>query len=108
LAYDRVQKPEFAPFCTTNWFDNLMATEKRFLTYNILALIFALWFLLAGWAWIYSLNVFFVFPFAIAGFFLWRIGREAENKLLNKIVGWMLWAGLVSSLGFLVAQLFRK
>jgi hypothetical protein len=80
-----------------------MATGKRFLIYNILAFICAFWFLLAGWVWTYWINVAFVFPFAIAGFFLWRKGRGAEKKLLNQIVGWMLWAGCVSSIGFLIA-----
>ncbi len=71
-----------------------MASEKRFLTYNLLALLCATWF--------YYFNVVFVFPFAIIGFFLWRNGRGAEKKLLNKITGWMLLAGLVSSIGYLI------
>ena len=82
-----------------------MASEKRFLTYNLLALLCATWFLLLGWAWFFYFNVVFVFPFAIIGFFLWRNGRRAERKLLNKIVGWMLLAGLVSSAGYLIAVL---
>ena len=85
-----------------------MASEKKFLTYNIFAFICALWFLLVGWVWVYWINVVFVFPFAIAGFFLWKKGRGAEKKLLNKIVGWLLWAGVVISIGFLVAVLFRN
>ena len=85
-----------------------MTTEKRYLIYNVFALICAIWFLLVGWAWIYWLNVVFVFPFAIVGFFLWRAGRGAEKKLLNKIVGWMLWAGVVSSVGFLIALSFKN
>lgn len=58
-----------------------MATGKRFLTYNILALICAIWFLLAGWIWIYWINVVFVFPFAIAGFFLWRRGVALKKVI---------------------------
>ncbi len=85
-----------------------MTTEKRLNLYNILALICAIWFLLCGWTWIYWLNVFFVFPFAIAGFFLWRKGRAAEKKTLNKVVGWMLWLGLVSAIGCLIALQLRN
>lgn len=85
-----------------------MTSEKRFRIYNILALISSIWFLLFGWFWPYFINVVFVFPFAIAGFFLWRKGRGAENKLLNKIVAWILCAGVVISFGFLVALLFKN
>ena len=80
-----------------------MNKESRSLIYNVLALICAIWFLLTGWYWGHWFNVIFVFPFAIAGFFLWRKGQAAEKKLLNKIVGWLLWAGCVSSIGFLIA-----
>lgn len=80
-----------------------MTTNTKFLMYNILALICVLWFLLVGWYWGHWFNVIFVFPFAILGFFLWRKGRGAEKKILNQIVGWMLWAGAVSSIGFLIA-----
>ena len=85
-----------------------MISEKRYRVYNILALVCATWFLVAGWMWYLYINIIFVFPFAIAGFFLWRKGRGAEKKLLNKIVGWMLWAGLVSSAGFLIAITWKN
>ncbi|MEK6781363.1 MAG: hypothetical protein AABY93_06635 [Bacteroidota bacterium] len=84
-----------------------MINEKRLRIYNVLALVFALWFLLAGWTWVIKLSyIFLVYPFAIAGFFLWRTGQGAEKKQLNKIVGWVLWAGLVSSIGFIIAVAF--
>lgn len=47
------------------------------------------------------------FRFAIIGFFFWRAGRQADIKLLNKITGWILVAGLVSSIGFLVGLMIR-
>jgi hypothetical protein len=80
-------------------------TEKRLFIVNILALVCAVWFLLLGWMWVYFFNVILVFPFAIIGFFLWRKGRAAEKKLLNKVTGWMLLSGLVSSVGVLVVLL---
>jgi phosphoglycerol transferase MdoB-like AlkP superfamily enzyme len=79
-----------------------MTAEKRYLIYNIFALVCAIWFLLTGWMWFYYMNLIMTFPFAIVGFFLWRQGRGAEKKLLNKIVGWMLLAGLTISIGYLV------
>jgi len=79
-----------------------MTTERKLLAYNILALLCAIWFLLLGWLWTYFVNIIIVFPFAIIGYFLWRKGREAEKKILNKVVGWMLLVGLVSSIGTLV------
>ena len=82
-----------------------MTTQKRLLIFNILALVCAMWFLALGWVWVYFFNVIVVFPFAILGFFLWRKGREAENKILNRIVGWMLLAGLIAAIGILVAYL---
>ncbi len=79
-----------------------MASEKRLVTFNVLSLLCAIWFLLFGWFWTFLINVIFVFPFAIAGFFLWRKGRESEKKQLNKITGWLLLAGVVTSIGTLI------
>jgi hypothetical protein len=85
-----------------------MTAEKRYLIYNILALVCALWFLLTGWMWFYYMNVILSFPFAIVGFFLWRQGRGTEKKLLNKIAGWMLLAGLTITIGYLIAVSVRN
>ncbi len=79
-----------------------MNTSKRLTIYNVLATICGAWFLLAGWVWVYLVNIILVFPFAILGFFLWRAGRAVEHKLLNQIAGWLLVAGLVVTLGALV------
>jgi hypothetical protein len=83
-----------------------MITERRLRIVNILALTCAIWFLLLGWVWVYFANVIFVFPVAIAGFFLWRKGRAAEKKLLNRVVGWMLLLGMVISAGALAVLSF--
>lgn len=80
-----------------------MVSEKRLFIFNILALVCSIWFLLFGWLWTYLINVIVVFPFAIAGFFLWRKGRESKKKQLNKIIGWLLLTGLVTSVGTLIA-----
>ncbi|HQZ26871.1 MAG: hypothetical protein KA250_11010 [Verrucomicrobiales bacterium] len=77
-------------------------------TCNILAIICGLWFLLAGWVWVYYINVVTVFPFAIAGFFLWRAGRAQEYKTLNRVAGWLLAGGLLVSLGALVMLLVKN
>jgi hypothetical protein len=58
--------------------------------------------------WFYYINVLLTFPFAIMGFFLWRQGRRAEKRLLNKIVGWMLLGGLIISIGYLIAVAVRN
>lgn len=83
-----------------------MMTERRLFVFNIIALLCAIWFLLLGWMWVYYVNIIFVFPFAILGFFLWRKGRAAEKKILNTVVGWLLFAGLVTSLSILVVLSF--
>lgn len=85
-----------------------MTKESRLQIYNVLAFLCSIWFLLLGWLWVYWLNVIIVFPFAILGFLFWRGGRHAEVKLLNKITGWILVAGLVSSIAFLVGLLTRN
>lgn len=72
---------------------------KREQIYSIIALVFSLWFLLAGWIWFYLLNVYFVFPFALVALFLWYRGRkQADNKLIT-VTGWVLMIGLVVSMG---------
>jgi hypothetical protein len=85
-----------------------MTSEKRYLIYNILALVCAIWFLLTGWMWFYYMNVILSFPFAMVGFFLWRQGRRTEKKLLSKIVGWMLLAGLTITIGYLITVSVRN
>lgn len=79
-----------------------MITEKRLSTYNKIALWCAIWFLLFGWFWTFFINILLVYPFAIIGLILWRKGRAAEKKRLNKIVGWMLLAGIIISVGCLI------
>lgn len=85
-----------------------MTKERRLQIYNVLAFLCSVWFLLLGWIWVYWVNVMIVFPFAILGFFFWRAGRDADIKLLNKITGWVLVAGLVSSIAFFVGLLTRN
>lgn len=82
--------------------EEFMVTEKRLLIYNIIALLCAIWFVLTGWMWFYYMNIILSFPFAILGFFLWKKGREAEKKTLNKITGWLLMAGVIISFGYLI------
>jgi len=76
---------------------------SRHSAYNYVALLCALWFLIVGSIWTYYINIVVGYPVAILGFFLWRRGRTAENKKLNRVVGWLLMAGLILSIGILVA-----
>lgn len=85
----------------------MMEREKKLLVYNVFALLFGVWFMLLGWAWVYYFNLLFVFPFALAGFFLWRMGRH-QKSLLSKIAGATLLAGLISSLASLVILLLKN
>ena len=79
-------------------------TERQLMVYNVLALLCGVWFMLLGWVWTYYINLFFVFPFAIAGFFLWRLGRP-HNSFLNKIAGATLLAGFICSIASLILML---
>ena len=76
------------------------------MVYNVLALLCGVWFMLLGWVWTYYINLVFVFPFAIVGFFLWRMCRQSKS-FLNKIAGATLLAGLISSIGALILLVVR-
>lgn len=80
---------------------------KRDLIYRILALVFSLWFLLAGWIWVYYINIIFVFPFAIIGFILWRRERNQKASKLNVVTGWALVTGLIVSIVSLGYGIFK-
>ena len=79
-----------------------MASQRTLNILNILAIICGLWYVAFGWVWAWLINVLFVFPFAIAGVFLWWAGRKAEKKELNKVAGWLLVVGTVASIAMLV------
>jgi hypothetical protein len=79
---------------------------KREQIYSIIALVFSLWFLLAGWIWFYLLNVYFVLPFALIALFLWYRGRKQGNKLIA-ITGWVLMIGLIISMGSFLYLMLR-
>jgi len=83
-----------------------MTNDRKKLIFNIIALICGIWFLLLGWFWAWLINVIFVFPVAIVGFILWRLGRGSSK--LNRIVGWLLLAGLVTTLGSLLLFALRN
>jgi len=85
-----------------------MTIERKKLIFNILALICSIWFLLLGWFWAWLINVIIVFPFAVIGFFLWRLGRGSTKPLLSRIVGWLLIAGLATTLGSLLFLMLRN
>lgn len=85
-----------------------MTIDRKKLIFNILALICSIWFLLLGWFWAWLINVIFVFPVAIVGFILWRLGRDSTKPLLNRIVGWLLLAGLAATLGALLLFMLRN
>lgn len=80
---------------------------KREHIYNLIALVFSLWFLLAGWIWFYLLNVYFVFPFALVGLFLWYRGRKQTGSKLVAVTGWVLMIGLIVSMGSLLYLVLR-
>jgi hypothetical protein len=69
---------------------------------SVLALLCSLWFLALGWAWVYFINIVFVFPIAILGFILWRKSNKEKTTLLNRITGIILLTALATSLGSLV------
>jgi len=85
-----------------------MTLDRKKLIFNILALICSIWFLLLGWFWAWLINVIFVFPVAVVGFILWCLGRGSTKPKLNRIVGWLLLAGLTATLGSLLLLTLRN
>lgn len=79
-----------------------MASQRTLNIFNIISIICGLWYVLLGWMWAWLFNVFFVFPFAIAGFILWWFGRKAEKKILSKVAAWLLVVGTTASVGMLL------
>jgi H+/Cl- antiporter ClcA len=71
---------------------------KKAKTLNMIALICAVWFLPMGSFWTYLGNLIVGYPVGIIGWVLWRNARklDADSKL-NKVVMWLLVAGLVCS-----------
>ena len=79
-----------------------MPSQRTSNILNILAIICATWYIVFGWVWAWYINVMFVFPFAIIGFFLWLAGRKAERKGLSRTAGIMLIVGTATSFGALL------
>ena len=66
--------------------------------YTWVAYVFAIWFAFSSWCWLYELNLVFSYPFGLAAWILWFIGRKQnpENEL-NKKVKVILIRGLLIS-----------
>jgi hypothetical protein len=71
---------------------------NRKLTFNIVALLCSIWFVLLSWAWVYLFNVIFVFPVGILGFVLWRLGRDSEYRVVSRVTAVLLAIGVVTSI----------
>jgi hypothetical protein len=71
----------------------------------IMGLIFALWFALTAWFWVYLVNLFYSYPVGLLGLCCWLIIRN-ENKMRTKIIPIVLLIGLTASLAFLVFLMF--
>lgn len=80
-----------------------MNPQNKYLLFNIIALVCAIWFLLTGWFWTYFAALLFAYPVGAIGIIFWWLGKRAEKKLLNKIAGWTFLAGFIISIGVLLA-----
>lgn len=66
----------------------------------IIAILFALWFAIAGMVWVYWFNIILAYPFGLVAFFIWRHIRK-DGKERNKVIPIILIIGLLASLGAL-------
>jgi hypothetical protein len=65
---------------------------------NYASMVFGVWFVLTGWFWAYLAALIIAWPAAVLGLILWLIGRKSEKKTPNKIAGYILLAGTVTSI----------
>lgn len=72
-----------------------------------IALLFAIWFSIFGWFWVYWITLFIAYPFGIISFFIW-LNIKKDGKPRNKFIPRVLIIGLIISLSFLIALLFRN
>jgi hypothetical protein len=77
-------------------------TQKKYLLFNIIALVCAIWFVLTSWFWTYFAALIISYPVGMIGIIFWRLGKHTDKKLLNTITGWTFLAGLITSVAALV------
>lgn len=83
-----------------------MNDRKKNSRNDIVALFFAIWFLLTSWMWTYFANLMFSFPVGIMGFFLWKKANDSNpGTLLNKVTLGIYIAGVVASIAALFLYL---
>ncbi|RYG17087.1 MAG: hypothetical protein EOO07_11865 [Chitinophagaceae bacterium] len=69
-----------------------------------LALLFAIWFSVTAYIWVYWLAAIFSYPFGIASYLIWNY-LKTDGKKRNKIIPIVLLIGIVFSLTVLVVLL---
>ncbi|MDQ3109575.1 MAG: hypothetical protein M3R17_06735 [Bacteroidota bacterium] len=70
--------------------------------YFTFALIFAIWFILTSWFWVYYANLFISFPFGLASLILWYKGKKIGQEKRFNFVGILLLSGTALSIIALV------
>lgn len=66
------------------------------------------WFCATAWVWVYLVNIFVSFPFALIGYYFWRRGRKEGRNLINVITALLLGSGVVVALLSLVILLWTN
>jgi phosphoglycerol transferase MdoB-like AlkP superfamily enzyme len=71
-----------------------------------MALLSAIWFVLTSWVWVFYANLFLSYPFGVFAFFIWKNRHTLSDESRRyRVVKWLLMAGVVSSVLFLVGLL---
>lgn len=73
----------------------------------ILGLLFASWFALTGWVWVYLVNLVYSYPAAIFAMFCW-LSIRADKKQRNFFIPAITGIGLLISLGVLTVLLLTN
>ncbi|MFZ1321599.1 MAG: hypothetical protein WAT71_08600 [Ignavibacteria bacterium] len=77
--------------------------------FYITSFIFAIWFALTGFAWVYYVNIIFSLPFGIMSLVLWYFGKRSDpNKNRYKYIIYILSIGVIISLLILILLLLRN
>lgn len=78
---------------------------KKSLIYYTLTLVFALWFMLTSFIWVYYINLFLSFPFGIISFLLWLKIQKKVTKTKRLLILYMLIIGVFLTIASLIMLL---
>jgi len=78
---------------------------KKSLIYYALTFVFALWFMLTSFIWVYYINLFLSLPFGVISFLLWLKLQKKVTKTKRLLILYMLITGVILAIASLIMLL---